>query len=74
MGLTDSTAQIITQATPVSRQIPDVSAQQANLWVSSARFLAAWLFPALLGFYLKWYMMTEQSGFAREARSMGLRS
>ena len=74
MGLTDSTARIITQATPVSRQIPDVSAQQANRWVSSARFLAAWLFPALLGFYLKWYMMTDQSGFAREAQSMGLRS
>ena len=74
MGLTDSTAQVISQATPVSRQIPDVSAQPANRWVSSARFLVAWLFPALLGFYLKWYMMTDQSGFAREAQSMGLRS
>ena len=55
-------------------QISSVSTQRLNPWVSSARFLAAWLFPALLGFYLKWYMMTDQGGFAREARSMGLQS
>jgi hypothetical protein len=41
-------------------------------WIASARFLAVWLFPAALGIYLKWYMMADQSGFAREARSMGL--
>jgi hypothetical protein len=28
----------------------------------------------MLGLYLKWYMMVAQSGFAREARSMGLPS
>ena len=47
---------------------------QANPWVSSARFLVAWSFPILMGFYLKWYMMTQQNGFARQAQSMGLRS
>ncbi len=41
-------------------------------WIASARFLAVWLFPSALGIYLKWYMMADQSGFAREARSMGL--
>jgi phosphoglycerol transferase MdoB-like AlkP superfamily enzyme len=74
VGLTDSTAHLLTQSTLDSRQIPNASAGRANLWVSSARFLAAWSFPALLGVYLKWYMMTDQSGFAREAQSMGLRS
>ena len=43
-------------------------------WVDSARFLAAWIFPAALTFYLKWYLMVEQNGFAREAQSMGQRS
>jgi hypothetical protein len=27
-----------------------------------------------MGFYLKWYMMADQNGFARQAQSMGLRS
>ncbi|HVB55431.1 MAG TPA: sulfatase-like hydrolase/transferase, partial [Candidatus Acidoferrales bacterium] len=50
-------------------QIPD----QESPWVASARFLLVWLFPALLGVYLKWYLMVDENGFAREARSMGLR-
>jgi phosphoglycerol transferase MdoB-like AlkP superfamily enzyme len=74
LGVTESTSQVISQATPASRQIPELAAAQANPWVGSARFLVAWMFPALLGLYLKWYMMTDQSGFAREAQSMGLRS
>jgi phosphoglycerol transferase MdoB-like AlkP superfamily enzyme len=52
---------------PVTR-IQDLSSP----WIDSARFLMVWLFPALLGVYLKWYMMADQGGFAREARSMGL--
>jgi phosphoglycerol transferase MdoB-like AlkP superfamily enzyme len=60
--------------TPVTAQLPKVFAAQTNPWVSSGRFLAVWSFPALLGFYLKWKMMVDQGGFAREAQSMGLRS
>ncbi len=40
----------------------------------SARFLAAWIFPAALAFYLKWYLLAGQSGYARVARSQGLPS
>jgi phosphoglycerol transferase MdoB-like AlkP superfamily enzyme len=57
-----------------AQPLPNVGTSLANAWVSSSRFLAVWIFPALLGFYLKWYMMADQSGFAREAQSMGLRS
>lgn len=74
MGLTDPTADAVIQASSSLQQIRRVSFSSANSWVSSARFLVAWIFPALLGFYLKWYMMAEQSGFAREAQSMGLHS
>lgn len=41
-------------------------------WIGSARFVVVWFFPALLEVYLKWYMMVDQGGFGREARSMGL--
>jgi arylsulfatase A-like enzyme len=64
----------MTQAPKVSGQISRDTVEQASPWVSSARFLVAWLFPAALSLYLKWYMMAEQNGFATEARSMGLRS
>jgi phosphoglycerol transferase MdoB-like AlkP superfamily enzyme len=43
-------------------------------WAQSARFLTAWIFPAALAIYLKWYLLADQSGFARVARSQGLRS
>jgi arylsulfatase A-like enzyme len=46
----------------------------ASRWISSARFLVAWIFPAALAIYLKWYLMTEQEGFTRVAQSMGLRT
>jgi phosphoglycerol transferase MdoB-like AlkP superfamily enzyme len=62
------------QAPAIRDRTADVFDSQVDPWVSSGRFLLAWLFPALLGFYLKWYMMTAQGGFAREAQSMGLRS
>src|SRR5271163_2393916 len=59
--------------TPVIAPAPDRSPQVlSGPWIASARFLAVWLFPALLGIYLKWYMMADQSGFVRVARSMGL--
>ncbi|MGH9775089.1 MAG: sulfatase-like hydrolase/transferase [Candidatus Acidiferrales bacterium] len=51
-----------------------VSASRANRWLASARFLLAWFFPALLGFYLKWYSMVDQHGFEKVSRSMGLPS
>ena len=59
-----------TASAPLSRD----GVAQANPWVSSARFLVAWSSPVLMGFYLKWYMMADQNGFARQAQSMGLRS
>jgi hypothetical protein len=59
-----------TASAPISRD----GVAQANPWVSSARFLVAWSSPILMGFYLKWYMMADQNGFARQAQSMGLRS
>jgi phosphoglycerol transferase MdoB-like AlkP superfamily enzyme len=43
-------------------------------WIDSARFLLVWLSPAAMGLHLKWCLMAEQGGFAREARSMGLQS
>ena len=59
--------------TPVIAPAPDRSHQVlSGPWIASARFLTVWLFPALLGIYLKWYMMADQSGFVRVARSMGL--
>lgn len=45
---------------------------ESNAWIASARFLVGWLFPMALGLYLKSYMLVLQSGFAREARSIGL--
>jgi Sulfatase len=74
LGLTDSTVNVMTRAPVAPRRILSESAGRASRWVASARFLAAWAFPASLSFYLKWYMMTDQNGFAREAQSMGLRS
>lgn len=64
----------MTQAPAAAGPISRDSVVQASPWVSSARFLIAWLFPAALSLYLKWYMMTDQSGFTTEARSMGLHS
>lgn len=74
MNLTDSTGQIKAQIHGAARETPQFSGNQMNPWVSAARFLVVWLFPALLGFYLKWYMMSEQNGFSRAARMMGVRS
>jgi Sulfatase len=74
VGPTDPIASVTTQAPPVSHQIPANTVISTTTWVSSARFLTVWLFPALLGFYLKWYMMAEENGFAREARGMGLQT
>jgi Sulfatase len=74
VSLTDSSARLTTQAPVASRHSSIVGVGQANPWISSARFLVAWLFPASLGFYLKWYLMVDQGGFAREAQSIGLRS
>lgn len=76
MGLSDSTTHLATRAREAAAAAANDSAARAGAgaWVSSARFLLAWGFPALLGFYLKWYMMADESGFAREAQSMGLRS
>jgi hypothetical protein len=72
LGLTNSNAQALAQVPAASPEVAKVCTRGVNPWIASARFLAAWPFPALLGFYLKWYVMTEQNGFAREARSMGL--
>jgi phosphoglycerol transferase MdoB-like AlkP superfamily enzyme len=74
LEITDPIPDAVIEASSWSHQTPTVSSSSANSWVHSARFLVAWIFPALLGFYLKWYMMADQSGFAREAQSAGLRS
>lgn len=74
MSLTDSSARLTTQASVASRHSSMGGVGQANRWISSARFLVAWLFPASLGFYLKWYLMVGQGGFAREAQSIGVGS
>jgi phosphoglycerol transferase MdoB-like AlkP superfamily enzyme len=55
-------------ASELDRHLPN----PRSPWIASARFLAVWMFPASLGLYMKWYMMADQGGFAREARSMGL--
>jgi phosphoglycerol transferase MdoB-like AlkP superfamily enzyme len=47
---------------------------QANGWAASARFLLVWIYPAALALYLKWYLMADEQGFVREARSMGSHS
>jgi Sulfatase len=57
---------------PSSGKFPGQS--KTDPWMASTRLLAVWMFPAMLALYLKWYMMAEQGGFAREARSMGLHS
>jgi Sulfatase len=49
-------------------------AESSNSWVASARFLVAAFFPVAMGFYLKWYMLAADGGFAKEAHSMGLQS
>lgn len=66
------TAEVESQTVPASPLEATGPQQSSSHWIRSARFLVVWLFPATLGFYLKWYMMVEQSGFAREARSIGL--
>jgi hypothetical protein len=58
----------------LSRLASHIAVELTNPWISSARFLAAWFFPAALGFYLKCYMMADQNGFTTAARSMGLHS
>ncbi len=47
---------------------------RTNGWTASARFLLLWIYPATLALYLKWYLMADEQGFVREARSMGLHS
>jgi hypothetical protein len=52
----------------------DEHQRSKNDWVVAARFLLVWIYPAALSFYLKWYMMANEQGFVREARSMGMHS
>jgi hypothetical protein len=73
LALTFSGAPVADPTPAISPQVAAVSVKE-NSWASPARFLAVWLFPAFLAFYLKWYMMADQLGFAREAQSMGLQS
>lgn len=47
---------------------------RTSAWIDSARFVIAWSCPAFLSLYLKWYLMVNEGGFAREARSIGVRS
>ncbi len=72
MGILGATPRTLVGDSPASAT-PEVSLNRAA-WVQSARFLAAWIFPAALAIYLKWYLLADQSGFARVARSQGLRS
>jgi phosphoglycerol transferase MdoB-like AlkP superfamily enzyme len=53
---------------------PAAPVDNARRWIAATRLTLVWLFPAALGIYLKWYMLADQNGFLREARSMGLRS
>jgi len=48
--------------------------EHESQWVPPAGLLLAWLLPALVGVYLKWYAMSDLGGYARVARSMGFRS
>jgi hypothetical protein len=48
--------------------------EESNSWIASARFLLAWLSPALSALYLKWYAMKDLGGFEKVARSMGFQS
>jgi sulfatase-like protein len=41
-------------------------------WIVSAHFVVGWLFPFAMGIYLKWYILADQGGFVRVARSTGV--
>ncbi len=73
LGITDSTPQAIAPTAQAEAFSREFFADRAA-WKQSARFLAAWIFPASLAFYLKWYLLADQSGIARVARSQGLPS
>jgi hypothetical protein len=73
LGTAESTPRAITPSAQ-AESYPRQFFSDAAAWTRSAHFLAAWIFPAALAFYLKWYLLAGQNGFARVARSQGLSS
>ena len=53
------------------RAIKNGCEAEPDPWFASARYLLAWVFPALMGIYVKWYILADQHGFALVARSLG---
>jgi hypothetical protein len=56
------------------RHVESRSAGQAegvSRWVASSRFLLIWLFPALLGVYMKWHAMADFGGSAKVLHYLG---
>jgi phosphoglycerol transferase MdoB-like AlkP superfamily enzyme len=74
LGIANITPQTVTPASAAPSTISTSYLADARSWIRSARYLPTWFFPASLAFYLKWFLMVDQQGFAREARSMGLHS
>ena len=74
MGTTDTAGSSLEGATTERAPAQSRAIFEPSRWVSSARFVLAWIFPAALAIYLKWYLMTDQEGFTRVAQSMGLRT
>ena len=53
------------------RELEACAADRSGRWLLGCRFLAAWIMPLALTFYLKWYALDDAGGFSRIARSIG---